>query len=203
MDVARLIACGIGPTQAKLFAEPLTAACARFGIDTPVRQAAFLAQCMHESALFVSMEEGLFYRSPERIRAVFPSRVPTLADAAKLVRNPQALANRVYANRNGNGDEASGDGWAFRGSGPLQLTFRANFAAAAAGTGLDLVRQPDLVRKSPGAGCMAAAWFFASKGCLPRADNSDIDGVTKIINPAMLGRAERANHFRECLEASH
>lgn len=201
MDTARLIAAGVGPTQAKAFAEPLTAAMARFEINTPLRQAAFLAQCIHESAGFTRMEEALWYRTPERVRSVFRSTVPDLATAARLCGKPKALANRVYAGRNGNGPEASGDGWAYRGSGPIQLTGRANFRAAGQGCAAPFEVQPDLVRQ-PAGGCLSAAWFFASHGCNPLADSSQIDGITRIINgPAMLGASERRNLFRECLEA--
>lgn len=110
IDLARLIAAGIAPTQARVFLAPLSAACARFGISTPARLAAFIGQCAVESGRFTQLEEGLYYTTAERVRAVFPASVLSLGDAARLTRNPQALANRVYAGRNGNGDEASGDG---------------------------------------------------------------------------------------------
>ncbi|MEO8296330.1 MAG: glycoside hydrolase family 19 protein [Burkholderiales bacterium] len=201
MDVASLIAAGLAPTQAKQFAAPLTAACAQFDISTPARQAAFVAQCEHESAGFVAMEEGLYYRSPERIRMVWPSRFATLADAAQFVANPKALANRVYGGRNGNGDEASGDGWAYRGSGPLGLTGRSNFRRAGLGCGMAFDLSPDLVRK-PVAGCLAAAWFFSAHGCNELADRGDIDAITRVINgPAMLGATERRTLFRHAFEA--
>ena len=84
ITVASLVAAGIAPTQARVFAEPLSAACARFAIHTPARIAAFLGQCSMESAGFTRLEENLYYTTPERVRAVFPSRVPSLADAARL-----------------------------------------------------------------------------------------------------------------------
>ena len=85
ITVASLIAAGIGPTQARQFAQPLAAACERFGITTPARIAGFVAQCRVESAGFTRLEENLSYRSADRLRQVFPSRVPSLADAARLV----------------------------------------------------------------------------------------------------------------------
>lgn len=201
ITVAALIAAGIAPTQAKAFAEPLIAACARFGIDTPIRQAAFVAQCSHESASFTQVEEGLYYRNPERIRQMWPSRVPSMADAAQLIRNPQKLANHVYANRNGNGDEASGDGWRYRGRGLIQLTGRANYMAAGAALGAPYKDQPELVAQ-PVHAALTAAWYFVTAGCLPLADASNTDAITRKINgAAMAGAADRRQRFDEAVRA--
>jgi putative chitinase len=201
ITIAALIAAGIAPTQARAFAEPLAAACARFGIDTPARVAAFVAQCRAESAGFSRLEEGLYYTTPERIRAVFPSRVPSMAVAAQLARNPRALANRVYAGRLGNGDEASGDGWAYRGRGLIQLTGRDNYAAAAAGCGKLYLERPDLVAQ-PEDACLTAAWFWSSAGLSALADIRDWNGITRRVNgPAMLHARERMQYTAEALEA--
>lgn len=201
ITVSTLIAAGIGPTQARLFADPLQAACGHFGIDTPVRQAAFVAQCAHESEGFVHLEESLYYTTPERIRAMWPTRVPSLYDASLLIRNPQALANRVYSNRNGNGDESSGDGWRYRGRGLIQLTGRANYMAAESAIGEPYKADPDLVATPPHA-AMTAAWFFAAGGCLPLADASNIDAITRIINgSAMAGRDDRRQRFEQAVRA--
>ena len=89
IEISTLVAAGIGPTQARLFAAPLAAACERFGIDTPRRMAAFVAQCAHESRLFAALEEGLFYRDPARICKIFRSSVPTLAVAQGLRVQPE------------------------------------------------------------------------------------------------------------------
>jgi putative chitinase len=127
--------------------------------------------------------------------------VPDLADAAKLCRNPQKLANRVYANRLGNGDEASGDGWAFRGSGMLQLTGRLNFRRSAAGCGRPYETDPQLVRQPAGA-CLTAAWYWASILGNELADTSQIDVITaRIAGPAMLGADERRSRFDDNLRA--
>ena len=193
MKVEALLAMGVSPTQAKTFLEPLRLACSAFGIDTPVRQAAFLSQAGHESAHFTRLEENLFYSTPERIRQIFPSKVKTMADASTLTRKPQALANRVYSGRLGNGDEASGDGWRFRGRGLFQLTGRANYKDAGYEDRPDAVAQPMDA-------CRTAAWFFVARGCLPHADASDIDAITRIVNgPAMLGLSERKQDFGEAL----
>jgi putative chitinase len=186
ISVAKLIEAGIGPTQARQFIEPLSAACARFGINTPARLAGFIAQCRVESANFTTLEEGLSYRTPERIRQVFPSRVPTLADAALLVRNPQALANRVYANRLGNRDEASGDGFRFRGRGLKQLTGRDNYTDAAEALNRPYVTNPELVAL-PEDACMTAAWFWHTAKANILADSAQWDAITRAVNgPGML-----------------
>lgn len=201
ITVATLVACGVAPTQARLYAGALNEACLRFDIDTRTRIAAFLAQLHHESAGLTRTEENLYYVTPERIRSIWPTRVPSLADAAKLCRHPQALANHVYANRLGNGDEASGDGWAFRGSGLLQLTGRLNFRLAAAGCGRPYEANPQLVREPEGA-CLTAAWYWTSILGNELADSSQIDIITKRINgPAMLGADERRSRFDDNMRA--
>lgn len=201
--VAQLIAAGVHPTQAKLFSEPLKAAMALFAIDTPTRQAAFIAQCLIESAKFTRLEENLYYTTPERIRAVFPSRVLSLPDAATLARNPEALANRVYANKNGNGDEASGDGWLYRGRGLFQLTGRANYANASQGAGLQdqYLIYPERVAK-PSDACLTAAWYWWDNDCNELIDSGNFDATTRKINgPAMMHRHERAEAFDDALRA--
>ena len=201
ITVPRLIAAGIAPTQAKVFAGPLAAACKQYEINTPVRIAAFLAQTAHESAGFSKLEEDLYYRAPERVRQIFPVTVPTMRDAATLIRNGQKLANRVYAGKNGNGDEASGDGWKYRGRGLLQLSGRANYAAATRSPARDYEAHPEAVAE-PVDACLTSAWFWASTRCNDLADNSDIDGVTRRVNgPAMAGADDRRNRFRESLTA--
>lgn len=201
ITVPQLIAAGIAPTQAKAFAEPLTAACALHDITTPARIAAFVAQIAHESANFTALEESLYYRTPERIRAMWPTRVPTLRDAAVLARNPQALANVVYADRNGNGNPASGDGWRYRGRGLIQLTGRANYRAATQSRTRDYEANPELVA-TPQDACLTAAWYWAQHGCNTLADASNIDAITRVINgAAMAGREDRRENYREALVA--
>ena len=201
ISVQRLVAAGVPPTQARQFADPLAAACARFQIDTPARIAGFIAQCRVESADFTRLEENLHYTTPERIRAVFPSRVPSLADAARLVRNPQALANRVYAARLGNGPEASGDGWRYRGRGIVQLTGRANYADATTALGRPYVEQPELVAQ-PADACLTAAWFWHSRKLSILADSAQWDAITRAVNGfAMLHADLRRQHAEQALTA--
>lgn len=201
--IEKLIACGVNPTQAKQFAEPLKAAMALNDILTPEKQAAFVAQCMIESASFTRLEENLFYTTPERIRAVWPSRFSTVEQAALYTRNPKALANRVYAHKLGNGDEASGDGWNFRGRGLFQLTGRDNYRAASVGIGLSsaYIHRPDMVAE-PSDAALTAAWFWRDRGCNRAMDAGNFNQTTRIINgPAMLHAKEREAQYKRCLDA--
>ena len=203
ITVANLVAAGIGPTQARLFADPLSQACDRFGINTPVRLASFVSQCNHESTGFVHLEEDLFYSTPERIRQMWPREVASLGDAARLTRNPKALASKVYAGRNGNGDEARGDGWTYRGRGLIQTTGRSNYAAlnGKLDDSNDFVSVPDMLSQ-PDWACLSAAFFFASHGCLPLADASNVETITRVINgPAMAGLEDRKQLFQEAFVA--
>ena len=201
INVAALVAAGINPTQARQFEGPLQATFARFAIDTPLRQAAFVAQCAHESTHFTTLEESLFYRKPERICAIFKSKVPNLAIAQTLACNPRLLANRVYANRNGNQDEASGDGWRYRGRGLIQLTGRTNYTRAATDLQRDYVGHPDLVLQ-PLDACLTAGWFWNSAKLNALADAKRIDDITRAINgPAMAGAKERRELFEAALAA--
>lgn len=194
-----LIAGGVPVTQARTFADPLKAAMALFDISTPERQAAFIAQAMIESQRFTKLEENLRYTTPERIRQVWPSRFKSAADATSYARNPQALANRVYALRNGNGDEASGDGWRYRGRGIFQITGRANYLRVSNGVGLGpvYIHKPELVSQ-PSDACMTAAYYWQSNGCNQMVDQGAFDATTKLINgPAMLHKNERNMAFLE------
>lgn len=190
ISVAALIAAGINPTAAKIHAPHLAAAAARFGIDTPRKAAAFVGQAAVETQGLTKFEENLFYSSPERIREIFRSRVQDLAVAGRLARNPQGLANWVYANRYGNGGPETGDGWRYRGRGAGHLTFCDNYAAAAAALGRPYVDQPDLVAQ-PEDAALTFAHYFATRGCMAPAEAWNIDAVTKAVNPGMAAAAER------------
>ena len=198
--IERLISAGVNPTQAKAFADPLKASMALFDISTPDRQAAFLAQCMIESQGFTRMEENLYYTTPARLNSIF-SAIRTDAEAALYVRNPKALANKVYANRNGNGDEASGDGYRFLGRGLFMLTGRENYKKASEGVGIGAVylHKPDLVA-TPSDACLTACWYWSSHGGNQLIDAGDFDRTTLMINgPAMLHKHERAAAFHHNL----
>lgn len=191
-----LVTLRIAPTQARAFAESLAAACERFEINTPARIAAFVAQCNVESNGFRDLEENLYWTTPERIYRFFTSRVRDLEHAAKLARNPKALANCVYASKNGNGDEATGDGWRYRGRGLKQLTGRANYHDAALALGRPYVEQPDLVGQ-PVDACLTAAWYWHSiKGNL-LADSGQWDAITRAVNGRAMHQADLRHQLSE------
>lgn len=200
IDADQLVACGIDRDVAKQFELPLDAAMTAFTINTPKRAAAFLAQAAHESIGFTRLQENLSYSTPERLMEVFKGRFTGLADAAQYLRQPEKLANRVYANRLGNGDTSSGDGWRFRGRGLFQLTGRANYMAAGDGLGTDYKANPDLVAEPPDA-AFTAAWYWAVGNLNAMADVGQVDVITRRINgPAMLGADERRAMYQRFLQ---
>jgi putative chitinase len=200
LTIPDLIAAGITPTLARLFADPLQATFERWEINKPVRRAAFIAEAAHESRGFAELEENLYYRTPERIRQMWPERVPTMREAQTLLRDPHALANRVYSGWLGNGDAASGEGWRYRGRGLFHLTGLANYFAAGQALGRPYVEQPELV-SLPLDAAMTAGWFWSTRGLNALADGSQIDAITKRINPAMAGADDRRSRFDEALRA--
>lgn len=174
----------------------LNPAMARFEIVNAGRMAAFLAQIGHESGQLNRLAENLNY-SAKRLMQVWPGRFPTLEKALPNERNPEKLAGYVYAKRLGNGDEASGDGWRYRGRGLIQLTGRGNYRAAAGGIGLPLEEQPDLLVQ-PEAAALSAAWFWKSHGLNELADDNNDDNdledfrtISKRINGGTVGLKER------------
>jgi putative chitinase len=150
-----------------------------------------MGQIFVETNGFRSMVENLNYKNPERLDGIF-SAVRGIEDARALIaRGPEAIANRAYANRLGNGNEASGDGWKYRGSGYKQLTGRNNYRDIGKIVSLDLENDPALAREPDSAASIAFA-FWDARGCSPLADLGDVEGVTEKINgPAKLGLQER------------
>lgn len=143
----------------------------------------FLSQVLHESGMLERMEEGLVYSTPERLCAVWPTRFPTVASAQPYVRNPAALANKVYGGRMGN--TQGGDGFKYRGSGPIQVTGRDNFAALQKATGLPLLDNPDLLRR-PGVEALRVciAWW---EGNVPDSVMGNAKRVRKAVNGGTVG----------------
>lgn len=190
---------GIGVETAQRFAAVLPAVLGRFNIDTPRRAGTFLAQCAVESGNFTRLSENLVYSTPERLMRVWPRRFRDRASALPYVRRPERLANAVYARRLGNGPEESGDGWAYRGRGLIQLTGRVNYRQAADALARPYVEEPELVAGACDA-ALTAAWFWYMNGCNALADKGDVDGTTRKINgPAMLGAAVRRQRAAELL----
>lgn len=192
-------ATGCRLADAWLIAKPMADVMAQYAITTPLRKAAFVAQMAHESVRFRRLEENLNYTSAGRIQAVWPSKFPSVESAIPYVRNPGALANYVYANRNGNGSEASGDGWRYRGRGLPQLTGLDNYFAFGSDIGEPIVSHPDLVAHPPYA-CLAAGWLWKRIGANLLADAEDINCITqRIVGRSMRGKADRFDLFRRAL----
>ena len=165
-----------------------------FEINTALRTAAFVAQTSHESAQFTRMLESLNYTKTAGLMATWPRRFPTEASALPFVRNEQKLANFVYANRMGNGDSASGDGFRYRGRGVIQLTGRDAYRRAGEVLGLDLVGQPELVQ-TPEVAFQVAGLYWKSNGLNELADVPDLKSITQRINGGQTGQAERVKNF--------
>ncbi len=174
-----------------LHASALEAARQNSSVNTPRRLCHFMGQIFVETGGFTAMEENLNYKNPERLDAIF-SAVKGVEDAKALIKlGPQAIANRVYANRVGNGNEASGDGWRYRGSGYKQLTGRANYRDIGKIVKMDLESNPDMAR-DPLAAARIAFAFWDARQCSLLADAGDVEGITEKVNgPAKLGLAER------------
>lgn len=160
------------------------------GITGGDNAAMFLAQLAHESSGLTRFEEGLNY-SAQRLVAVFPRRFPTLGDAQPYARNPMALANKVYANRMGNGPPESGDGYKFRGRGPIQLTGRQNYTRCSRAIGVDLIAFPDVIVIDQVVGSAVACWFWNSNGLPALAARGLFAETTKRINGGLIGQSDR------------
>lgn len=169
--------------------DALCATAPRWGINTAQREAHYIAQLAHECAEFTRLEENLNY-SAKRLLEVWPRRFPLASEAARYANNPEKLANKVYANRLGNGDEASGDGWRYRGRGPIQITGRDNYDTAGKAIGYDLVATPEALLR-PAIGCDVAGWFWRSRKLNELADADDIRQITLRINGGTHGLEER------------
>jgi putative chitinase len=167
---------------------PLTQVFERFAINTQRRKEFFLAQVAFETAGFTRLEENFRY-SRQRLLEVFPKYF-TPAIAAQYAVNPQAIANRVYANRMGNGNEASGDGWRYRGRGLKHLTGKWNYEQCARDLGIDIVESPDLLLE-PDYAALSAAWFWDRNKLNAIADKNDFSLLTRRINGGVNGLKNR------------
>ena len=179
----------IGPQ----WVDALNATFERFNILTPIQQASFIGQCGHECGQFKVLEENLNYRA-ETLMKLWSKRFPTLEIANQYARNPKKIANMVYSNRMGNRDEASGDGYRFRGRGCIQLTGHANYFHAGQACGVDFVMEPDLVA-TPQYAAMTAGWFWDTHKLNQYADSRNFVLMTKKINGGTIGLNDRIKHI--------
>ena len=169
----------------------------RFNITTNNQKAMFIGQCSHESGNFRLLQENLNYKAATLMK-LWPKRFPTLEVANQYAGNARAIANKVYADRMGNRDEASGDGYRFRGKGLVQLTGHSNHFHAGKALGVDFVMQPDLVA-TPKYAALTAGWFWETHKLNPPADALDYTKVTKIINGGTIGLDDRIKHVQHAL----
>ena len=168
-----------------------------YQINTPKRVAAFLAQCGHESGGFVFVTENLNY-SASGLQRVFPKYFPTMEIAKQYERNAKKIASRVYANLMGNGDEASEQGWKFRGRGILQLTGKDNYFWFAASLDMTPEQAVDYLETFEGA-AQSACWFWETNKLNRYADAADLKGMTKVINGGDIGLKDREHHYEIAL----
>jgi putative chitinase len=171
-----------------------------YGINTPQRIAAFIAQCAHESGNFTTLKENLNYR-PATLRKIFPKYFPNDQIAADYCSRPnkqEAIANKVYANRMGNGDEASGDGWRYAGKGLIQLTGKQNYTWFAASLEIPVEEASEYLLTFEGA-AQSACWFWESNNLNQWADKGDILTLTKRINGGTIGLEDRIKHYEHAL----
>ena len=165
----------------------------KYKIKTANQVAAFIAQCDHESIGFTHMIENLNYNA-QALYDLFRSHFPTMEIASEYERQPEKIANRLYANRMGNGDEHSGDGWKYRGHGIIQITGKTNMLAF--GKYIDMSLDDVLTYIATPEGALeSACWFWTVNNLNKYADKKDIKGMTKIINGGTLGLADRCAKF--------
>ena len=168
-----------------------------YEINTPQRVAAFVAQCAHESGNFVFIKENLNYKAASLMKT-FSKYFPTADIAAQYANKPERIANRVYANRMGNGDEASGDGWRYCGRGLIQLTGKDNYTFFAGSMDIPVEEAAEYLATFEGA-AQSACWFWETNNLNRYADSGDIKGLTRAINGGYIGLEDRISHYEHAL----
>lgn len=179
----------IGQELSDKYFVPLTQTFAKYSIDSKLRQANFLAQVLHESNGLKVMSENLNY-STEGLLKTFP-KYYTEVTAKLHARQPEKIANHVYANRGGNGNEMSGDGWRYRGRGAMQLTLKDNYAQFKKDTGIDVVTNPDMVANDPNVAILVAGWYWNKHTLNILADKDDVLAITRVVNGGVNGIVDR------------
>jgi putative chitinase len=168
-----------------------------YEINTPQRIAAFIAQCAHESGGFVFLTENLNYKAESLVK-LFGKYFSDINTAKAYERKPEKIANRIYANRMGNGDEASGDGYKYRGRGLIQLTGKTNYTWFAASLEITPEEAAEYTQTFEGA-AQSACWFWETNKINAFADKGDILGMTKKINGGTIGLEDRKKHYEHAL----
>lgn len=186
------------PELADKWAVALNDTCEEFGIDTPYRIAGFISNVAHESGGFKFVSENLNYSAASLMR-VWSSRFPTLEIAQRYAMNPEKIANRAYADRMGNGDEASGDGWKYRGRGLIQLTGKNNYVAYSLACDNEALQYPDIVAE-PKHAAESAGWFWNVNRLNQLADAQDVVGMCKRINGGLNGLDDRQMKYSKVME---
>jgi len=171
-----------------------------YDINTPHRMAAFIAQCAHESGGFMVLKENLNYKASS-LRKIFPKYFPNDQIAQQYASKPnkqEAIASKIYANRMGNGDEASKEGYKFCGRGLIQLTGRSNYQAFADSLEMSIDDVPEYLATFEGA-AQSACWFWETNKLNQWADKGDILTLTKRINGGTIGLEDRIKHYEHAL----
>lgn len=168
-----------------------------FEVTTAARVAAFLAQTAHESGGYTALIENLNYRA-DTLCKIWPKRFPTIDFARQFERKPQLIADTVYANRMGNGDPASGDGFRYCGRGLIQLTGKSNYTLFAEYAEINVEDAPSYIETPRGA-VHSAGWFWYTNDLNAYADVEDIEGMTRRINGGTIGLADRIAHYNHAL----
>ena len=184
-------------SHAEALIEPLNMAIQKADLSTPARIAAFVAQCGHESDSFRFMEENLNYKA-ESLCRTWPSHF-NVDNASEYAHQPKKIADRAYANRMGNGDEESGDGWNYRGRGWLQTTGKKGYEELSDATQIDFVSNPDAVA-TPEGSAVSAAVFWEKHNLNGHVDNNDFVGLTKAINGGTIGLEDRMARFEHAMQ---
>lgn len=197
MNVKQLAAILVGNKEVETWSPLLQKAFAKYDINTKERIAGFLSQCIHESANFTRIEENLNYSS-EGLAKTFPKYFKNGSEQF-YNRKPEAIANVVYANRMGNGNTQSGDGWRYRGRGLIQLTGKDNYAMFAKALNKTLEQTVEYLKTKEGA-LESACWFWKTHNLNAAADAKDVVAMTKIINGGKHGLQERQQYFVHALQ---
>lgn len=168
-----------------------------YEINTPLRVAHFVAQCAHESGNFVFIKENLNYKAAS-LQKLFSKYFPTAELAQQYANKPERIANRIYANRMGNGPETSGDGFRYCGRGLIQLTGKDNYTFFAGSLDIPVEEASDYLATFEGA-AQSACWFWEQNNLNRFADANDVKGLTRAINGGYIGLSDREKHTEHAL----